>query len=111
MTVKMYIDWDKMRNTCISRQWYTSGTNAEYEALYDFIESINRETSAFWHKPNKRKTWTEKNVLKVAENILNHSKPNNINSVIEENDRNELLAMILWEIYNNIAYYCVSMDE
>ena len=109
MTIRMYLDCDKLRNICIANEWYTSGDNAEYEALFDFVQLVNHEQSANTHR-RPRKTWTKRNILSVAENILDHSKPYNISSIIDENDRDELLARILFEIYNNIAYYCVSME-
>ena len=109
MTIRMYLDCDKLRNICIVNEWYTSGDNAEYEALFDFVQLVNHEQSANTHR-RPRKTWTKRNILSVAENILDHSKPYNISSIIDENDRDELLARILFEIYNNIAYYCISME-
>ena len=40
MTVKMFINFDSVRAVCIEKEWYTRGTNADYEKLHDFIEFI-----------------------------------------------------------------------
>lgn len=44
---------------CIKCNWYTSGTSKEYDDLLDFVDT---------HKP------TDRNISKVAKNILLHSK-------------------------------------
>ena len=105
MTVKMFINFDSVRAVCIEKEWYTRGTNTDYEKLYDFIESINNEARVNWRKP--RKTWSKRNVLKVAEDIVNHSDSDNFLC----NDYNERLECVLWDIYNRIADYCISVNE
>ena len=108
MNVKMFITFDAIRAICIQREWYTRGTNTEYEKLHDFIESINNEARSNWRKP--RKTWSKRNVLKVAENIVNHSNPNNFSWANADN-YNECLEVVLWEIYNKVADYSISVEE
>ena len=105
MTVKMLINFDSVRAICIEREWYIRGTNADYEKLCDFINSINDEARVNWRKP--RKTWSKRNVLKIAEDIVNHSNSDNFLG----NDYNECLECVLWEIYNRIADYCISVNE
>lgn len=104
-TVKMFINFDSVRAICIEKEWYTRGTNADYEKLYDFIESINNEARVNWRKP--RKTWSKRNVLKVAEDIVNHSDPDNFLS----DDYRDRLESVLWDIYNRIANYCIYVEE
>src|SRR5574344_1630991 len=105
MNVKMFITFDAIRAVCIQHDWYTRGTNTEYEKLHDFIESINDEARINWRKP--RKTWSKKNVLKVAENIVNHSNPDNFLG----NDYRDRLESVLWDIYNRIANYCIYVED
>ena len=37
MNVKMFITFDAIRAVCIQHEWYTRGTNTEYEKLHDFL--------------------------------------------------------------------------
>ena len=105
MTVKMFINFDSVRAICIEREWYTRGTNADYEKLCNFINSVNDEARVNWRKP--RKTWSKSNVLKVAKDIVDHSDSSNFLG----NDYNECLECVLGEIYNRIADYCISVNE
>lgn len=56
----------KLRDLCIHEQWYTCGTNKEYEHLLNFVDTTPP---------------TVENQYKVAQNILEHSDPNIENSL------------------------------
>ena len=55
-TRKLY--WDDLRSLCIAMNWYTHGTNADYEGLFDLIH---------------HKEITDDLLTDIAVNIFEHS--------------------------------------
>ena len=72
MKVKEIKEWSvsAVRNMCINNHYYTSGSCEEYDQMLHFV---------YTHKP------TNNNLLKVAENIVNHSDLTRYNQTYKEN--------------------------
>ncbi len=69
---KRFISWDKVRNLCIEKRWYTRGTNGQYTELAIFVEDLEEVTI--------------EDLVIIANDILEHS----------ETEYN--LEGILWEL-------------
>ena len=54
-------DWEDVRKMCIDHDYYTRGTCADYEGLMGLVEGLEPTTY---------------NILRVAQNIANHSVNN-----------------------------------
>lgn len=76
----------KLRQLCISQNWYTCGSNAAYEHLLHDLTH------------NGRDHMTTEDITRVAQDIMDHSEPS-------RNDWD--LCAIAW----NVAAICVSMFQ
>lgn len=71
-TEKRFITWDDVRSLCITKRWYTRGTNEQYSELAAFVEDLEEATTA--------------DLVIIANDILEHS------------DTKYDLEAILWEL-------------
>lgn len=82
--VKMTVtdSWDPMeiREMCISHDWYTRGTIKDYDSLLNLVQELSP---------------TPSNMLRVAQDIANHSQDDEIGSAS--------LEMILFAIANDVV--------
>lgn len=65
-----YLYWEELRAFCIRRDYYTLGTNEDYEALYSMLPEVQ-------YREGRRKSphVTAKDLLKVAKDIMDNSNP------------------------------------
>lgn len=82
MKFKRYWNSRSMRELCIECQWYTHGTNAEYDKMLLFVDT---------HLP------TDRNIEKVAYNILTHSGDGRDIETIAYCIANEVVKLALLE--------------
>lgn len=61
MRVNVNIDEDKVRQLCISRNWFTKGNNQQYSDMFGYIRKYN-------------KTQDVKSLVNAALLIINHSE-------------------------------------
>ena len=82
--VKMTVteSWDPMeiREMCIDHDWYNAGSCRDYDTLLTMVQELSP---------------TPANMLRVAQNIANHSKDDEIGSAS--------LEMILYVIANDVV--------
>ena len=81
MKVKEIRKWlaTDVRTMCIAYSYYTNGTGTDYDNMLNFIST---------HKP------TNNNLLKVAEDIVNHSDLTRYNQTYAEN-----IESIMFNLY------------
>lgn len=82
--IKMTVtdSWDPMeiREMCISHDWYTRGTIKDYDNLLNMVQELSP---------------TPANMLRISQDIANHSKDDEIGSAS--------LEMILFVIANDVV--------
>ncbi len=62
--------WEDLRAFCISRDYYTLGTNKDYEALHSMLPEVQ-----YMEGRRKSPHATAKDLMKVAKDIMDHSNP------------------------------------
>lgn len=94
VNVGYLIDWQKVRELCIKRNWYTMGTNEEYEHL--LLEVIPEGLADI------------DNVMEIASDIYNHT---DVQLIKDESgyDTPEVLGMIASDILNRCTYTGVTL--
>ena len=75
------INWNDLRTLCIKHDWYTYGTNDEYADVLEFASSNEMTTE---------------NLVKVAQNIIDHSNPNRFADC--EPNRTTPIQYVLFEL-------------
>ena len=60
-----YINDYQLRKLCIRHNWYTLGTNADYEHLFRRVSELNSVDNG----------WTNNDLYTIAADILAHSEP------------------------------------
>ena len=93
ITTKRYLDTDKIRETCIDYNFYTRGDCEAYERMFD----LAREADA--DKPE--------DMYRVAKDIYDHSNLR----LDEEYTENQLVAGIMFNLYNECTYTLVEIED
>ncbi|MBO6272787.1 hypothetical protein J6O48_08420 [bacterium] len=88
--IRFVIDWGKVRQECISHNWYTRGNNAEYENMLFTLCKGN----------------TLEDVYRVARDIYEHSDKERIDNYFAESDK-EPVKCIMDYIINECCYILI----
>lgn len=85
------IDTEKVRAMCIRNNYYTSGTNEDYQKMF-------------------QKCGLNFGVLAIASDIFEHSDKEKL---VQESgcSKKEVLENICFELINDCSYTCVSIEE
>jgi hypothetical protein len=86
----------ELRNVCIENDYYTSGTNADYEKLLSYVQK----------KSEKHKTITIKDIERITTDIYQHSNTEKIMNKYGY-DEKQTIANIAY----NVAGACLTFIE
>lgn len=62
--------WGRLRDFCIKHEYFTMGTNEEYDELYNMLPEVQYREGL-----REDRHTTAEDLLKVAEKIMRHSEP------------------------------------
>lgn len=82
------LSYNGLLKVCINEQWYTRGTNEEYNAMLEMADSINESI-------------TENHLFKIAANICAHSEFDAAYDGCSENARIESIMFVLAKACNS----------
>lgn len=75
--------WGRLRNFCIKHEYFTMGTNEEYDELYNMLTEVQYREGL-----KEDRHTTAEDLLKVAEKTMRHSEP----------ARFEIMDLELWSL-------------
>ena len=93
ITTERYLDTDKVRQTCIDYAFYTKGNCEAYGKMFDLVRVADANNT--------------EDIYRIAKDIYDHSNlcPD------EEYTEKQLIAGIMYNLYNECTYTLVEIED